>query len=70
MFTSMFATEHRDRKDNVKHWKSNKSCRFAILLQHFPMDLMQRLKSNGRYETANDSKDIIALIMMIRDVAH
>ena len=43
---------------------------FTILLQHCPKDLTQRLKSNGRYEAANDSKDAIALITMIRDVAH
>ena len=57
MLTTMFATDHREWKDNVKHWKANKSCMFAILLQHCPKDLTQRLKSNGRYEAANDSKD-------------
>ena len=54
----------------MKHLKTNKSCMFAILLQHFPTDLMQRLKSNGRYEAVNDSKDGIYLIKMIRYVAH
>ena len=41
-----------------------------ILLQHFPKDLTQRLKYNGRYEDVNDSKDGIDLITMIRDVDH
>ena len=44
MLTTMFATDHRKWKDNVKHWKANKSRMFAILLQHFPKDLTQRLK--------------------------
>ena len=43
---------------------------FAILLQHSPKDLTQRLKLNGRYEAVNDIKDVISLITMIRDVAH
>ena len=43
---------------------------FAILLQHCPKDLMQKIKLNGRYEALNNSKYVIALITMIRDVAH
>ena len=54
----------------MKHWKSNNSCMFEILLQHCHKDLTQRLKSNVRYEDLNDSKDIISLITIIRDVAH
>ena len=70
MLTTMFATNHRDWKDNVKHWKANKYHMFAILLQHYPKDLTQRLKSNGRYEAVNDSKAVIDLITMIRDLDH
>ena len=44
MLTTMFATEHREWKDNVNHCKSNKSRMFAILIQHCPKDLTQRLK--------------------------
>ena len=29
----------------VKSWKNNRSCMFAIVLQHCPPDLVQRLKS-------------------------
>ena len=43
---------------------------FAILLQHCPKDLMQRLKSNSKYHAVNDKKDVITLVTMIRDVAH
>ena len=70
MLNTMFATDHREWKDNVKHWKENKSRVFEILLQHCPKDLTQRLKSIGRYEAVNDSKEGIALITMISDVAH
>ena len=65
MITTMFAIGHREWKDNVKHWKANKSRMFEILLQHCPKDLMQRLKSNVRYEAMNESKDVIALTTMI-----
>ena len=70
MLTTMFATDHREWKDNVKHWKAIKSLMFAILLQHCPRYLTQQIKSNGRYEDVNESKDAIALITMICDVAH
>ena len=66
----MSAYDHRGCKDDVKHWKANMSRMFAILLQHCPKDLMQKIKLNGRYEALNNSKYVIALITMIRDVAH
>ena len=43
---------------------------FAILLQHCPKDLMQRLKSNDKYWEVNDKKDVITLVMLICGVAH
>ena len=70
MLTTMFATDNREWKDNVEHWKENKSRMFAILIQHCPKDLTQSLKSTGRYEAVNYSKDVNYLIKMIRDVAH
>ena len=54
----------------MKHWKANKSRLFGFLLQHFPKYLSQYLNSNGRFEAMNDSKDVIALVTMIRDVDH
>ena len=65
---TIFATDHREWKDNVKHWKANNSCMFAFLLKKCPKDLTQRLKSDGRYEAVNDSKNEISLITMILDV--
>eukprot|EP00957_Ditylum_brightwellii_P077606 5897308-Ditylum_brightwellii.AAC.1 len=43
---------------------------FAIVLQHCPADLVQRLKSKDLCNATNLGKDIIALAKMIRDVAH
>ena len=43
---------------------------FAIVLQHCPKYLMQRLKSNPQYYATNSTKDIIALTRMIRDASH
>ena len=70
MLTTIFATDHREWKDNVKYWKANKSRMFAILIHHCLKDLMQRLKSNGMYEAVNNSKDGISLITIICYVAH
>ena len=66
----MFATDHREWKDNVKHWKAKRSRMFAILLQHCPKDLTQQLKSNSRYEAVSESNYAIALITIIFYVAH
>eukprot|EP00957_Ditylum_brightwellii_P119948 9154155-Ditylum_brightwellii.AAC.1 len=54
----------------VKNWKNNCSCMFAIVLQHFPADLVQRLKSKDLWSATNVGKDIITLARMICDVAH
>ena len=54
----------------MNHWNSNKSRMFVILLQHCTKNLTQSLKSNGRYEAMNYSKDVISLITIIRYVAH
>ena len=70
MLTTIFATDHREWKDNVKHWKANKYRLFEMLLQHCLKNLTQRLKLNSRYEAMNDSKDYIALVTIIRNVAH
>eukprot|EP00957_Ditylum_brightwellii_P165768 12620899-Ditylum_brightwellii.AAC.1 len=43
---------------------------FAIVLQHCPADLVQRLKSKDSWSATNLGKDVIALARMICDVAH
>eukprot|EP00957_Ditylum_brightwellii_P185543 14126094-Ditylum_brightwellii.AAC.1 len=55
---------------NVKNWKNNCSHMFAIVLQHCPTDLVQRLKSKDLWSVTNLEKDIIALTRMSHDVAH
>ena len=54
----------------VKSWKNNRSCMFAIVLQHCPPDLVQRLKSKDRWAITKERLDVIALTKIIRDVAH
>ena len=43
---------------------------FAIVLQHCPEDLVQRLKSKDSWLEVNLGKDVISLTQMIRDLAH
>ena len=57
-------------KKLVKSWKNNHSRMFAIVLQHCPPDLVQRLKSKDMWAITKDKLDVIALTKMIRDVAH
>ena len=54
----------------VKSWKNNRSRMFAIVLQHCPPDLVQRLKSKDMWAVTKERLDVIALTKMIRDVAH
>ena len=70
MQLSIYTRNHNKWSKNVKNWKNNRSRMFAIVLQHFPKDLTQRLNSNPRYSVTNITKDIIALARMIRDAAH
>ena len=43
MLIHMYSCDHDKWKRSVKHWKDNMSRMFAILLQHCPKDLMERL---------------------------
>ena len=43
---------------------------FAIVLQHCPPDLVQRLKSKDLWTVTFAKRDTIGLTKMIRDVAH
>ena len=54
----------------VKNLKNNRSCMFAIVLQHCPPDLAQRLKSKDLWTPTFAKSDVIGLTKMIRDMAH
>ena len=70
MQLSMYTRNHDEWSKTVKNWKNNRSGMFAIVLQHCPKDLTQRLKLNPGYSVKNSTKDIIALTRMINDSAH
>ena len=61
MQLSMYTRNHDEWSKNIKNWKNNISRMFAIVLQHCPKYLTQRLKSNPRYSVTNSTKDIISL---------
>ena len=48
MQLSMYTRNYDEWSKNVKNWKNNCSRMFAIVLQHFPKYLTQKLKSNPR----------------------
>ena len=70
MQISKYARNHDKWTKNVKNWKNNRSRMFAIVLQHCPVDLIQRLKSKDLWVATNLGKDVIVLTHMIRDIAH
>ena len=70
MQISKYGRDLDEWSKNVKNWKNNRSRMFAIVLQHCPADLVQRLKSKDLWSVTNLGKDVIALAKMIRDVAH
>ena len=70
MQLSMYTRNHDEWSKNVKNWKNNHYRMFAIVLQHFPKDLTQRLKLNPCYSVTDSTKDIIALTRMICDAVH
>eukprot|EP00957_Ditylum_brightwellii_P131982 10063342-Ditylum_brightwellii.AAC.1 len=70
MQISKYGHEIDEWSKNVKNWKNNRSCIFAIILQHCPADLVQRFKSKDSWCATNLGKDVIVLARMIYDVAH
>ena len=70
MRITKYSKAHEEWTKSEKNWKNNRSCTFAIVLQHCPVDLVQRLKSKDLWATINQGKDVIALTRMIRDLAH
>eukprot|EP00957_Ditylum_brightwellii_P087862 6690941-Ditylum_brightwellii.AAC.1 len=65
MQISKYGREIDKWSKNVKNWKNNHSCMFAIVLQHCPADLVHRLKSKDSWSATNLGKDVIALARMI-----
>ena len=59
MAANRFAKAHEEWTKSLKNWKKNCSRMFAIVLQHCPEDLVQRLKSKDRWPDINIGKDII-----------
>ena len=45
MQISKYARNHDECTKSVKNWENNRSRMFAIVLQHCPADLVQRIKS-------------------------
>ena len=70
MHAQKYARCEDDYSKLVKSWKNNRSRMFAIVLQHCPPDLVQRLKSKDLWAVTKENMDVIALTKMIRDVTH
>ena len=66
MRITQYATAHGEWTKSLKNWKNNRSRMFAIVLQHCPVDLVQRLKSKDLWDGTNLAKDkILRMRMMI-----
>ena len=60
-----YACSHNKWSKYKKNWKNNCSRIFVIVLQHYPNDLVQRLKSKDQWPAANLAKNVITLTRMI-----
>ena len=65
MHIQKYARNNDEWSKNVKNWKNNRSGMFAIVLQHCPPDLVQRLKSKKLWTPTNLQQDVIALTKML-----
>ena len=66
MQANKYAKAHDKWAKCQKNWKNNRSCMFAIVLQHCPVGLAQRLKSKDLWLKVNLGKDVISLTLMVR----
>ena len=56
--------------DQVLTWKENKAKCYYLVLSHFPRALEHQLKNSSKWDETENNQDVVALLKMIRDIAH
>ena len=57
-------------KEGTKAWVENKGKCYYLILQHCPPELKTELNNLARWEPAAADTDVVALLLIIRDVMH
>ena len=61
---------YKTYKDGTKSWAENKGKWYYLVLQHCSPELKTELKNSAWWEEAATNTDIVALLLIIRDVMH
>jgi hypothetical protein len=59
---------YKTYKDWTKAWAENKGKCYYLVLQHCPLELKTKLNTLARWEEAATNTDVVALLLIIRDV--
>ena len=51
-------------------WNENKAKCYYLVLSHCPKELETELRNNSKWEETESNQDMVALLLMIRDVTH
>ena len=61
---------YKTHKGGTKAWKDNKGKGYCLVLHHCPSEPKTELKNSARWEAATSNTDVVALLLIIRDVMH
>ena len=61
---------YKTHKGGTKAWKDNKGKGYCLVLHHCPSEPKTELKNSARWEAATSNADVVALLLIIRDVMH
>ena len=65
-----YLKKYKVYKEVTKAWEENKGKWYYLILQHCPSELKTELNNSARWELAAASTDVVALLLIIRDVMH
>ena len=65
-----YTVERKIYKEQVLAWKENKAKYYYLVLSHCPRALKHQLKNSPKWEETEGNQDVVALLKMIRDIAH
>ena len=65
-----YMESYKTHKGGTKAWEENKGKCYYLVLQHCPPELKTELKNSARWESAASDTDVVALLLIIRDVMH
>ena len=65
-----YTNKRRAFQEQAAAWKENKAKCYYLVLSHCPKELEQELQNLTKWTETEDNPDVVALLMMIRDITH